>query len=155
MNSVGHGVSWGYSGDFHLALASSWEYTPSHVPLHGASLEIADCRLLMDIGRSCHTTFSIINHQSSISNRQSARRGGCLPSTAGMGPCQATHRPLGGEGGGCTHILTQDEITRSFSITFPLLTRISFVFIYIPASPRFQKVKCFVFYHIPAYFRHF
>src|SRR5208337_4783225 len=29
-------------------------------------LPIADCRVLTDIGRSCHTTFSIVNHQSSI-----------------------------------------------------------------------------------------
>jgi hypothetical protein len=31
-------------------------------------LPIADCRLLMDIGRSCHTTFSIGNRQSAIGN---------------------------------------------------------------------------------------
>ena len=29
---------------------------------------IADFRLLMDIGRTCHTTFSIVNHQSAIDN---------------------------------------------------------------------------------------
>jgi hypothetical protein len=34
-------------------------------------LPIFDCRLPMDIGRSCHTTFSIVN-------RQSARRGGAI-----------------------------------------------------------------------------
>jgi hypothetical protein len=31
-------------------------------------LPIFDCRLLMDIGRSCHTTFSIVNRQSAIGN---------------------------------------------------------------------------------------
>jgi len=34
-------------------------------------LPIFDCRLLMDIGRSCHTTFSTVN-------RQSARHGGAM-----------------------------------------------------------------------------
>jgi hypothetical protein len=29
---------------------------------------IADCRLLMDFGMSCHTTFSIVNRQSAIGN---------------------------------------------------------------------------------------
>jgi hypothetical protein len=29
-------------------------------------LPIFDCRLLMDIGRSCHTTSSIVNRQSAI-----------------------------------------------------------------------------------------
>jgi hypothetical protein len=29
---------------------------------------IADFRLLMNIGRSCHTTFSIVNRQSAIGN---------------------------------------------------------------------------------------
>jgi hypothetical protein len=31
-------------------------------------LPVCDCRLLMDIGRSCHTTFSIVNRQSAIAN---------------------------------------------------------------------------------------
>jgi hypothetical protein len=31
-------------------------------------LSIADCRLLVDIGRSCRTTFSIVNRQSAIGN---------------------------------------------------------------------------------------
>jgi hypothetical protein len=31
-------------------------------------LPICDCRLLMDIGRSCHTTFPIVNQQSAIAN---------------------------------------------------------------------------------------
>jgi hypothetical protein len=39
---------------------------------------IADFRLLMDIGRSCHTTSAIHNRQLAIVNRQSARRGGAM-----------------------------------------------------------------------------
>jgi hypothetical protein len=31
-------------------------------------LPIVDFRLLMDMGRSCHTTFSIVNRQSPIGN---------------------------------------------------------------------------------------
>jgi hypothetical protein len=31
-------------------------------------LSIFDCPLLMHIGRSCHTTFSIVNRQSAIGN---------------------------------------------------------------------------------------
>jgi hypothetical protein len=32
---------------------------------------IADCRLLMDIGGSCHTTFSIVNQQSAMRTKVS------------------------------------------------------------------------------------
>ena len=35
-------------------------------------MPIFDCRLLKDIGRSCHTTFSIVNRQSAIGNQDSA-----------------------------------------------------------------------------------
>ena len=57
---------------------------------------------------------------------------------------------MGREGDGCTHILPRKKLTRSFSLKFPLLSQISFVFIDIPGSALFQKVKCFVFYNIPA-----
>jgi hypothetical protein len=72
---------------------------------------IADFRLLplgglMNIGRSCRTTFSIVNLQL---------------------------KPL-------------------FSITFPPSQRISFVFIYIPATPPSFPQPSFVFNNIPVLF---
>jgi hypothetical protein len=69
-------------------------------------LPIFDCRLLMDIGRSCHTTFSIVNRKSAIGNEnlvfglrlcRAVFTAGCLLPTAtschllGSMPPQATH----------------------------------------------------------------
>jgi hypothetical protein len=36
---------------------------------------IADCRLLMDIGGSCHATFSFVNRQSAIGNENQGANG--------------------------------------------------------------------------------
>jgi len=45
--------------------------------------------------------------------------------------------------------------TTFFSTTFPLYKRNSFGINNIPASDLFQKVKCFIFYNIRAWFFHF
>ena len=42
------------------------EFLPSSFGPGWLELPIFDCRLLMDIGRSCDTTFSILNRQSAI-----------------------------------------------------------------------------------------
>jgi hypothetical protein len=174
MNCVGHGVSWGISRDFHLALPSSWEYTPGRFPLHGVSLETADFRLPIagrhwkelphdffncqsarrgGLRMTCHSEHS--RKRLSVMSETEYVASGCCPLPRGEGGPRPALSPAGAGRVRGYPFCPQRELTHAFSTTFPPYANISFVFIYIPASVQSLPRSSFVFSNIPASSRHF